>query len=131
VPIQVQAGKLVIGHAGLGNMKIFELFSSDNKNNKIDFDLADDVIYFMNNDPNFYRKQYFPFLTKFQNHCDQGKQVSPKAFLPIVKRASEEYQKRFPIQGIEEAINDGQLQEICEKLHSQELANYNKKEEEN
>lgn len=110
-------------------MKVFEIFSQNNEDNKIDFDLADDVIYFMNNDPEFYRKEYFPFLHKFNRHCDNGKQVSPKAFFPVVSKAIEQYKTKFPIHGLEEALNDNQIVEICEKLQSQELANYHNKKE--
>jgi hypothetical protein len=110
-------------------MKVFEIFSQNIEDKKIDFDLADDVIYFMNNDPEFYRKEYFPFLTKFQHHCDAGRQVTPKAFFPVVKRAVENYKLKFPMNELEEALNDGQITEICEKLQTQELANYHNQKE--
>lgn len=110
-------------------MKVFEIFSQHIEEKKIDFDLVDDVIYFMNNDPEFYRKEYFPFLTKFQHHCDKGNQVSPKAFFPVVSRAVDQYKTKFPVDGLEEAMNENQISEICEKLQSQELANYHNKKE--
>lgn len=105
-------------------MKVFEIFSSEPAEPKIDFDLADDVIYFMNNDPEFYRKDYFPFLNKFKHHCNKGNQVSAKAFVPIVKKGFDSYIKRFPVEGLDEKLSSHQIRDICEKLQSRELKQY-------
>lgn len=99
-------------------MKIFELYNPNIKRG--DFDLSDDLIFFMRNDPQFYRKDYHPFLQKFNRHCDAGRSVSPKAFIPIVKHAFECYKNSFPVEGMEEQLSNNDLREVCEKLQGEE-----------
>ena len=90
-------------------MKIFELYNPNMK--REDFDLADDLIFFMRNDPKFYRQDYHPFMQKFNRHCDAGRQVSTKAFIPIVKHAFECYKN---------TLSNQDLEEVCEKLQTEE-----------
>ena len=103
-------------------MKIFELFNPSIK--REEFDLTDDLIFFMRNDPQFYRKDFHPFQQKFIKHCDADRSVSPKAFIPIVKKAFETYKDMFPVEGLEDRLTEQNLQEICEKLQSEETNFY-------
>lgn len=110
-------------------MKIFELFDSQPLKPEIDYDLSDDLMFFMNNDPEFYRKEYFPFLNKFNRHCDADRVVSPKAFSPLVIKAYKLYKNKFPIQELEENLNDSEIKDICEKLQSDQLRHYHEGKE--
>ena len=105
-------------------MKIFELYNPNVK--REDFDLADDLVFFMRNDPQFYRQDYHPFMQKFNRHCNAGRSVSAKAFMPIVKNAFERYKNSFPVEGMEDALTDQDLKEICEKLSGEETNHYHK-----
>ena len=95
-----------------------------------DFDLHDDLIFFMRNDPQFYRKELHPFQQKFTRHCDAGRGVSSKAFEPIVKRAFDRYKDMFPVEGLEDKLTERDIQEICEKLQGEET-NHSHKEKKN
>jgi hypothetical protein len=103
-------------------MKIFELFNPNMK--REEFDLHDDLIFFMRNDPQFYRKELLPFQQKFTRHCDSGRSVSSKAFEPIVKRAFDRYKDMFPVEGMEDTLTKRDIQEICEKLQGEEINHY-------
>ena len=103
-------------------MKIFELFNPNMK--REDFDLHDDLIFFMRNDPQFYRGEYHPFLQKFKRHCDAGRGVSPTAFAPIVHKAFEHYKNTFPVEGMEETLTRHDLEEVCDKLQGEETEHY-------
>jgi hypothetical protein len=103
-------------------MKIFELFNPNIK--REEFDLKDDLIFFMRNDPQFYRKDFHPFQQKFIKHCHADREVSPKAFAPIVQRAFDQYKDMFPVEGLEEKLTEQDLQEICKKLQSEETNFY-------
>lgn len=103
-------------------MKIFELFNPNMT--REDFDLQDDLIFFMRNDPQFYRKDFHPFQQKFARHCDANRGVSAKAFESIVKRAFECYKDLFPVEGLEDTLSKQDLQTICEKLQSEETNFY-------
>lgn len=105
-------------------MKIQEMFGFQPAQPKIDFDLHDDLMFFMNNDPEFYRQDYYPFLNKFKHHCNAGRTVTPKAFVKLVNRAYESYRQKFPLPELSETLEEDDLKEICEKLQTQENKNY-------
>lgn len=107
-------------------MKIFELYNPNLK--REDFDLADDLIFFMRNDPQFYRGEYHPFLQKFKRHCDAGRSVSNKAFIPIVRKAFEHYQNTFPIEGMEQQLSKRDLEDVCERLQGEETIFYHEEQ---
>lgn len=105
-------------------MKIQEMFGFQPAAPKLDFDLQDDLIFFMNNDPEFYRSQYYPFLNKFKHHCHAGRAVTPKAFEGLVKKAYDTYKTKFPLPELDENLEGRELEEICEKLQNQEQKNF-------
>lgn len=113
-------------------MKVFEIFSQDigTEGSKIDFDLHDDLMVFMNNDPTFYRTKYFPFLEKFKKYCNAGKNVEPRAFKTIVAKAYEDYRKKFQVEELSDTLSDRDLEEICEKLQAKEVEQFRKDQEE-
>ena len=91
---------------------------------KLDFDLHDDLMFYMNNDPEFYRKDYYPFLNKFRSHCDAGRSVTPKAFVTIVKKAYEGYKQKFDLPELDESLTDEEVGEICGKLQAHEIKHH-------
>jgi len=95
---------------------------------ELDFDLHEDLIYFMNADPDFYRKTYFPIQNRFHSHCEAGRSVDPSAFKPIIIKAYENYKKKYNIDSLEEQLKEEELLEICQKLHNQELDYFDKQE---
>lgn len=100
-----------------------ELFN-DNKNKKdLGYDLMDDLMFFMNNDPAFYRKKYFPAMLKFDKYCDQGKTIGPRGFEPLVKYAYECYQNKFPVEGLEPELDEEVCEKICNEIHKNETKN--------
>jgi hypothetical protein len=100
-------------------MKAFEI--TDPQKDKLDFDLHDDVIFFMNNDPEFYRQSYFPVQHKFHSICEAGREINPKSLRSVVKRAYESYKSKFPMPQLKEKLEETDLDEICEKLYRQEI----------
>jgi len=110
----------LVGHGEI--MKIFELFNPE-KFKDGDFDVKEDLIYYMNNQPEFYRKQYYPMMIKFKKHHECGKQVNPKAFIPLVKNAFEMYANEFPVETIRDGLKTEMCEEICAEIHKIELEN--------
>lgn len=103
-------------------MLIFEVFGPPHIEKEVDFDLDDDLIYFMNADPEFYRQDYFPLQSAFHRHCGAGKKVNPLAFKKVILKAYENYKRKFPLPQLEEQLSEDKLRDICEKLHSQEMS---------
>jgi len=105
-------------------MLIFEVFGPPHIQKEVDYDLPDDLIYFINADKDFYRQNYYPLQTKFHNHCGAGRSVNPMAFRNVIVKAYESYKKKFPLPQLEEQLSEEQVREICEKLHGQEFESF-------
>lgn len=124
--IQGLVGKHVIGPVEPGEiMLITELFDPNPEpKRELDYDLHDDLIYFMNADPEFYRSNYYPIQHRFQGHCEAGRNVDPMAFKAIIQKAYENYKSKFPLPQLKEQLDEEELTEICEKLHGKEVEYY-------
>lgn len=90
------------------------------KNKKIDFDIADDVVFFINNDNAFYRKHAFPEITKFTSLCKKGK-PSIEFFKPLAKSAYTAYLSKYPHDLLPPELPIDVCHEICNKLFKQEF----------
>ena len=77
-------------------MKINEFLQQDE--NAINFDIVDDTIVYMRNDPMFYRKSYFPTVSKMADMHRAGQNVEAEPLLgPMVDQAMEGYCKRYKV----------------------------------
>jgi len=90
---------------------------------ELGYDLCDDVMCFMNNEPSFYRKEYFPVMHKFKEYVKAGKEVQPRAFESLVKKAYESYKNRYTVEGLEETLDKEMLEKICNEIHRSEYDN--------
>jgi hypothetical protein len=90
---------------------------------ELGYDLKDDLTFFMNNDPDFYRKDYFPTMLKFKKYCKNGKNVQARAFESLVNRAYEVYQNKFQVEGLEDKLDKDMCEAICSHIHETETKN--------
>lgn len=103
-------------------MRIDELFNPE-QYKKEDFDLKDDLIFYMNNQPDFYRKHYYPSMCKFKECYDKDIEINPRAFGKLVERAYNLYLKEFPVKGLTETLDKDIFEEVCAEIHKMELEN--------
>ena len=74
-------------------MKILEFH---HHNDKVKFDVVDDAIVFMRNDPMFYRQEYYPRVCKLADRHREGKKTDPvKLFAPMVEKACADFQSKL------------------------------------
>jgi hypothetical protein len=106
-------------------MKIFEIFSNPSDEAFTpNFDIGDDLVYFVNNDPQFYRKHYFPFIVKVKEARQNKTKFSSKAFESLVKHAYSTYKQTFQEEpNLPTNLDEELIKEICEKLYEIELKN--------
>jgi hypothetical protein len=115
VIIQDREQKQDTGLAESGNMRAGEFTQS---NNKIDYDIIEDIYTFMTNDNEFYRRNYFPVVDEFQNKGTTEK------MMPMIDIAVEQYFKKFKVPArIENAINDEDKKVLMGKIIEIEKAN--------
>jgi hypothetical protein len=106
-------------------MQINDIFPADSQKKELGYDLKDDLICFMQNDPAFYRKTYFPVMHKFKEYIKSDLSVRPKAFESIVKKAYSQYKDTFKVEGLESELSEELCREVCEELHRIERQNIN------
>jgi len=88
---------------------------------EIDYDLADDLVHFMHNDDHVYRRHVYPVIVKCIGLLKHKKPTQSKMFAEAIKECYKAYSKKFPIRVLPESLEEDQLTEACEKIHSELL----------
>ena len=97
---------------------------------KLPFDVVDDVAVYMRNDPMFYRKSFFPAMKKLSGIIGNGKTVDPnKALGPLVDKACEGYCNSYDINRTPaDLLTIDDRKALISKLFSEEVENIRKGE---
>jgi hypothetical protein len=96
---------------------------AQNGEQRFDFDVVDDIIVFMRNDPMFYRKSFFPAMAQIADLHRAGKPVDKNKCLgSMVETALGAYCKKYGVADVPDEIfnNDDRLQ-IIDKIFSEEM----------
>lgn len=109
-------------------MKINEFFKQSN--NELGFDIVDDTIFFMRNDPMFYRREYYPAVAKIADMHRAGRKYDISEILsPCIEKAMIAYCKKYNIaRNPEEIFTENDRNIIMQTIHSEELSQINKGE---
>lgn len=89
----------------------------DNKDNEINYDLVEDLFYFINNDDDIYRKKLYPIIAFFLEKRKVNKVPPAKIFARMVEESYDEYKKQFPIKELPKDLSQEMNTKICEKLY--------------
>jgi len=92
-------------------------------NDELTFDLAEDLIYFMHNNDDFYRKNLFPVIRICKKNFDQGNNFSHRVFKPVVEKAYDMYQKEFPLRELKDTLEQDMVEQVCKKMYETEMLN--------
>lgn len=115
-------------------MRIRELVENiqDKNHNGIDdqleYDLADDLLFFMNNDDDTYRRHVYPVMFKAKNAHKNGIKFDRNLFSDVITKAYENYNKKFPRRELPETLPEDISSQICNSLYD-ESKNKNKKKD--
>jgi hypothetical protein len=104
-------------------MLINEMMNDEKYESKLGYDLKDDLVFFMNEDPDFYRKKYYPAMLKYKKYVKADKKIEPRAFAGLVGEAYRLYQNKFPVEGLPPSLDDDMCKEICNYMHETETKN--------
>lgn len=83
---------------------------------EINYDLAEDLIYFMNHDDTVYRRHLYPNIAKCINISERKKRPAASIFKQAVEESYKQYVKEFPIRELPENIEEKLCNDICDKL---------------
>lgn len=89
-----------------------------------EFDLIDDIIFFINNDPEFYRTTYFPLVSKFTDELKKNRVPSADAFKSVSEKAYDAYKAKFKVKDLPDNLSPDELKDTCIKLHTQEVKHF-------
>lgn len=120
-------------------MRIIELFENTSFDEKlytkaedglIDYDLAEDLVFYMNNDDDVYRKTVYPAVVKCLETLKQQKPARPNMFKQVALECYKSYQRKYPIRSLPDALDEKVCNEVCEKLFNDVCDSKNNKRKE-
>lgn len=91
-----------------------------------EFDLVEDLLVFMRNDPIFYRKSYYPMVIDMMKSIKRKNDVDKKnSILPVVKKGYDEYCKKYSINPKNSQYNKQNIFSLISKIYNEEVHNIN------
>lgn len=109
-------------------MRIQDLFENtnfdeteyiDKKEGTIDYDLAEDLAFFMNNNDDVYRRSVFPAVTKCVEAFKNKKSVKPSVFKQSALESYRAYKDQYPIRSLPDDLDEELCNEVCEKMYKE------------
>lgn len=91
----------------------------DNDKQELAYDLSEDLVYFMNNDDDVYRRHVYPAVSRCIDYIKENKKTNHTIFKRAVEESYKEYIKKFPIRQLPESIEEKICHEVCEKMHEE------------
>ena len=78
-------------------MKLTEMGIADLGHDDAGYDLVDDVVVFMRNDRDFYRRHYYPVMSKISKKYKETKTIDQNIAKPMIEKAVSAYCKKYNI----------------------------------
>lgn len=114
-------------------MRIKELLESKHRDDFAEFvdqekgllyNLAEDLVYFMNNDDDVYRRHLYPTIIKCINRIEQNHKINPLIFKSPALESYKEYCSKYPIKELPHDLDDETITEVCNKYYEELRKNY-------
>lgn len=86
---------------------------------ELDYDLPEDIAFFMNNHDDSYRKHTRPIIGKMIEATKANRETKPSMFVPAVHNSYMEYIKEYPIMELPDELDAKTCKEVCDILHDQ------------
>jgi hypothetical protein len=84
---------------------------------ELDYDLSEDLIHFMHNDDDVYRRHVYPAISKCIDLVQSKKPTNLKIFKSSVEESYKQYIHQFPIKELPDHLDNKVCEEICDKIH--------------
>lgn len=103
------------------NQSQFEDFIEDNK---INYDLADDLAFFMNHDDDTYRRHTYPAIVKCLEGIKNKKKTNPTIFKAAALEGYKNYCTQYPIRELPNNLDEKMINEVCKLMHEEVCADH-------
>lgn len=91
------------------------------------YDVGEDLIVYMRNEPMFYRKHLYPALIDVQEAVKKGKKYNKRKMFPVIEKAIQGYVNRFGIKKLpEDLMNEQEKLDCISRLLADEQENFRK-----
>jgi len=92
-------------------------------NDELGYDVVEDAMIYMRNNPMFYRKYYFPAMTKACDCCRENKKLDmSKIVMPMIERGINAYVKQYKIaRHPEEVFRPEERQALFDRICNEEM----------
>jgi len=100
-------------------------FNNKNEDN-LGFDIADDLLFYMQNNDDVYRRHVYPQLVK-NKHSFKSGSVDRKLFSSAVHEAYKAYTKEFPVRKLPETLPTDVHEKVCLELYKKCTEEYRSK----
>lgn len=98
------------------HFKSEEFVKQTDDGNEIDFDLTDDLVFFLNNDDDAYRRHLLPAVHKFIDTQHAGKEPKYTIFKTAVADGYKRYTKEYPMRELPDEIDTKVWKSSCKKI---------------
>lgn len=99
------------------NFNDLEFVRKEGDDTVLDFDLVEDLTFFLNNDDNIYRQFVYPAVHKCIESHSKKLKTTPTVFKHAALEGYKEYIKKFPIRQLPADLDEELCNEICSKMH--------------
>ena len=98
------------------HFKSEEFVKQTDDGNEIDYDLVDDLVFYLNNDDDAYRRILLPAVHKFIDRQKADEDLKYTIFKTAVSNGYKEYIKQYPIRELPDTIDAKSWRATCKKL---------------
>lgn len=89
---------------------------------ELNYDLIEDLIFFMNNDDDTYRRHVYPSVARCVENF-KTKKTSPSLFADAVKESYKIYVQKYPIRELPIDLDTDICNEACKKMYEEVCKN--------
>lgn len=83
---------------------------------EINYDLAEDLIHYLNHDDDVYRRHLYPSISKCISIIERKKKPAAVIFKSAVEEGYKKYLSTYPIQELPDSIDEEVCKDVCDKL---------------
>jgi hypothetical protein len=98
-----------------------DFVTKENGKRSINFDLAEDLIHFMNQDDDVYRRHTYPAIANCLDKMSKKSKPNTNVFEPAVKESYKIYTRKYPIRDLPDEIDSKMCEQVCNKIHEEVL----------
>lgn len=91
------------------------------------WDVVEDLVVYMRNEPNFYRQKLYPAMLEVQDVVKKGSKFNKRNMMPLVDEAVLSYIKKYNIKKTpEDLLSDSEKMQCISKILEDEVESFKK-----